>query len=147
MVKRRGPSSEGNFDGLVKSRKTPFPCHSGLSGILLFQCVITRKDSRQAGMTTFYECINFEYVARRFHPSSPCPLLEGEGISTSPPSRGMGFICNTTNCGHFQTANLNTLSAPRWDSNGVGTISASIPSERRRSSTSSMCGYGFASSP
>jgi hypothetical protein len=32
-------------------------CHSGLSGIVSFQYVVKKYDSRQAGMTTFYDFI------------------------------------------------------------------------------------------
>ncbi len=46
--------------GLVKSRIMPFSRHSGSTGILLIQCVIRQNDSRQAGMTTFYECIKVQ---------------------------------------------------------------------------------------
>jgi hypothetical protein len=47
-----------NIDSFVKSRKSPKDCHSGLSGIVFYQHVVWQHDSRQAGMTTFYEFID-----------------------------------------------------------------------------------------
>jgi|GEM_PF-2033556 len=56
-----------NFDGFVKSPKTPFPVIPATAGIQLFIGVIKPLDSgfhlsarhRQAGVTTFYEIIKF----------------------------------------------------------------------------------------
>jgi acetyl esterase/lipase len=45
------------IDGFVRSRLSPIDCHSGLSGIGSYQNVMLQNDSRQAGMTTFYESV------------------------------------------------------------------------------------------
>jgi hypothetical protein len=51
-------TGQANREEFVKSPKTHYYCHSGLSGIFLFQGVIKTADSGQAGMTTFYETVN-----------------------------------------------------------------------------------------
>ncbi len=49
------------IDGFEKSRRSPIDRHSGLSGIVLKQYIIWQYDSRQAGVTTFYESIMIKH--------------------------------------------------------------------------------------
>jgi hypothetical protein len=54
-----------NFDGLVKSLQTHLPVIPVKTGIQSFQWVCRFWIPACAGMTTFYEIINFEFSGRK----------------------------------------------------------------------------------